>query len=90
MVDNKVIEEIFGWIGFVISTYFYISPVVPFIKVVKGEMEYKDLIRITIGILYIFFELLNIEIKGYAAIVFNVLMLASPGEKIFTVIITGK
>ena len=42
MVDDKLVESIFGWIGLAISTYFYLSPVVPFIKVVKGEMKYQD------------------------------------------------
>ena len=153
MVENELIKSIFGWIGFTISIYFYLSPVVPFIKVVKGEIKYKDapfilllcnimncimwidyglvkntflvyftcaiggaitLIWITIyliflgkkiflicllsnlllmglifGITYLFY-IINIEITGYAALVFNVLMLISPGEKIFTVIKTGK
>ena len=153
MVENKLVESIFGWIGFTISTYFYFSPVVPFIKVVKGEIKYKDapfilllcnimncmlwidygliknafvlyftcviggaitLIWITIyliffakkiffiglllnlllmglvfGITYIFY-IINIEITGYVALVFNLLMLIAPGEKIFTVIKTGK
>ena len=153
MVDDKLVESIFGWIGFVISTYFYMSPVVPFLKVIKGEKYYKDapgillicnimncilwtdygllkdsfqlyftcalggsitLIWITIyfsflskknfflsflinlllfsiisAITYVFYEILDIKITGYVALVFNILMLAAPGEKIYTVIKTG-
>ena len=153
MADNKLIENIFGWIGLIISTYFYCSPVVPFIKVLKGEMNYKDspgillicnmincilwidygllknsllvyltcsiggtitLIWITnylifvakkklvlslvinllllsgwLGITYFFYSI-NVEITGYMALIINVLMLAAPGEKIITVIKTGK
>ena len=153
MADNKLIENIFGWIGLIISTYFYCSPVVPFIKVLKGDMKYKDfpgillmcsmmncifwidygllknkiqvyltcsiggtitLIWITIYVIFmakkdILFSILinlllllamfsltykfyntNVEITGYVALVFNVLMLAAPGEKIINVIKTGK
>ena len=153
MVDDKLFESIFGWIGFAISTYFYISPVVPFLKVVKGEKYYKDapgillicnlmnctiwadygllkdsfqlyltcslgaaitFIWITIYITflskkkfflslflnisflaiicantYVFYEIINIKITGFIALVFNILMLAAPGEKIYTVIKTG-
>ena len=42
MKDNNILEDIFIWIKFAISTYFYISPVVTFIKVVKAEMRYND------------------------------------------------
>lgn len=154
MIDDKLIENIFGWIGLAISTYFYLSPVVPFLKVLRGEMDYKDspgilllcnimncilwidygllknsfqvyltctiggaitLIWITIyliflskkkfcisllvhilllgsiyGITYLFYEILDLKITGYFALIFNILMLAAPGEKIFTVIKTGK
>ena len=34
--------------------------------------------------------ILDVEITGIAALVFNILMLAAPGEKIYTVIKTGK
>ena len=155
MVDDKIIESIFGWIGLAISTYFYLSPAVPYYKVLRGDMDYKDspavllfcnimncilwidygllkdtfqlyltcsiggtitLIWITIyiiflskksffisllilimflGILiglayYVFYTVLDVEITGIAALVFNILMLAAPGEKIYTVIKTGK
>ena len=155
MVDDKLIESIFGWMGLAISTYFYLSPAVPYYKVLRGDIDYKDspavllfcnimncilwidygllkgtfqvyltcsiggtitLIWITIyiiflskkrffisllililflGILiglayYVFYMVLDVEITGIAALVFNILMLAAPGEKIYTVIKTGK
>ena len=153
MVDDKIIESIFGWIGLTISSYFYLSPVVPFIKVLKGEMKYLDspgilliismincilwtdygllvdslqlyltcaiggtttfiwitiyftfvgkkqfclglfinilFLALMIGIMY-FFYIINIEITGYCGLIINILMFASPGEKIITVIKTGK
>jgi solute carrier family 50 protein (sugar transporter) len=154
MVDDKLVESIFGWIGLAISTYFYLSPVVPFIKVVKGEMKYQDspgvlllcnimncilwidyglmddsfqvyltctiggfltliwstiyliflakkilflgllynilLLTTTFIITYVFYFICDKNITGIAAMVFNTLMLAAPGEKIYTVIKTGK
>ena len=153
MVDDKLVENIFGWIGLAISTYFYMSPVVPYVKVLKGEKYYKDapcillicnllnciiwtdyglledslqlyltcsigatitLIWITIyllflskkkffltlflcilllgviaGIAYVFYEIIDFKITGYVALVINILMLAAPGEKIYTVFKTG-
>ena len=154
MEKDKLIEAIFGWIGLAISTYFYLSPVVPFLKVLKGEIHYKDspgllllcnimncilwidygllknsfqlyltcaiggtitliwitiylifickknfalsliinivLLGVIIGISYLFYDILDLKITGYVALIFNILMLAAPGEKIYTVIKTGK
>ena len=42
MSDGDLVGDIFGWVGTVIATYFYIAPAVPFIKVLKGELSYKD------------------------------------------------
>ena len=153
MANDKLIENIFGWVGLVISTYFYLSPVIPFLQVLKGERNYKDapcillicnlmncilwidygllkdsfqlyltcaiggnltliwisifiiflskkkifltlfisilLLGIITGITYVFYEIIDIKITGYAALVFNILMLAAPGEKICNVIKTG-
>ena len=152
MSDGDLVGDIFGWVGTVIATYFYIAPAVPFIKVLKGELNYKDspgillicsfmncilwadyglvnnkflvyfangiggtitLIWITIylfflakkniglavlfnlgliagvtGLLLLFFWVIDKEITGYVAMVFNILMYAAPGEKIFKVITT--
>ena len=152
MSDNKLVADIFGWVGTVIATYFYIAPVVPFIKLLKGEIEVKDspgillicsfmncilwadyglvydkflvyfangiggtitLVWITIyliflakkdialsllfnfsllagvvGLLLLFFWVIDKEVTGYVAMVFNILMYAAPGEKIFRVITT--
>ena len=40
--ENKV-ESIFGWIGAIISIYFYFAPGFPFFKVLKDQMNYQDL-----------------------------------------------
>lgn len=42
MSKPDLIGDLFGWVGTAIATYFYISPVVPFVKVVKEEISYKD------------------------------------------------
>ena len=42
MAKGDIVEAIFGWIGLAISTYFYLSPVVPYVKVLKGTMKYTD------------------------------------------------
>ncbi len=151
MSDGDLVGDIFGWVGTVIAIYFYVAPAVPFIKVLKGELSYKDspgillicsfmncilwadyglvlnkflvyfangiggtitLIWITIylfflakknvglaclytfgliagviGLLILFFKISEV-ITGYVAMVFNILMYAAPGEKIFKVITT--
>jgi solute carrier family 50 protein (sugar transporter) len=152
MSDGDLVGDIFGWVGTVIAIYFYVAPAVPFIKVLKGELSYKDspgillicsfmncilwadyglvnnkflvyfangiggtitLIWITIylfflakknvglaclfnlgliagvtGLLLLFFYVIDVVITGYVAMVFNILMYAAPGEKIFKVVTT--
>ena len=147
--EGDIVGDIFGWVGTGISTYFYIAPVVPFLKLINGELTWKEspgvllicsflncilwsnyglllnrfliyfangiggvitLIWITIflihyadkkfglAILYncvliiaivgldlLFFYLVPYEVTGKVAMVFNVLMYASPGEKMITV-----
>jgi solute carrier family 50 protein (sugar transporter) len=46
MGENEIIESLFGWLGAVILLYFYISPVFPFSKLLKEQMNYKDCPRI--------------------------------------------
>lgn len=153
LTDDQI-RNIFGWVGTVIATYFYIAPAIPFAKVVEGKVSYKDspgillicsfmncilwadyglikdlfnqyfanilggvitLIWITIylvflgqknvclglvlnllliavigGLAYVCFYLIDVEITGIVAMVFNVLMYAAPLEKIFRVFKTGK
>ena len=153
MSKEDVIASIFGWIGSVLSIYFFISPVVPFSKVLREEMDYKDspgillicsfmnciiwadygllknitqiylanslgctiifvwisiylfyfgrkyfafaliiniLFLFIIGIIsYFFYYKIDEKITGLVALIFNILMYASPGEKIFTIIKTG-
>ena len=152
MPKGDIVESIFGWIGLVISTYFYFSLVVPYVKVLKGEMKYTDspkmallcnivncilwidyglikdslqlyltcaiggcltliwssiyliflakknfvlgfiycisVIAFILGLLFLFYSI-DVEITGYSALIFNILMFFAPGEKIYTVIKTG-
>ena len=50
MVDMKLVGDIFGWIGSVISIYFFIAPVFPFYKLIRGQIKLKD----SPGVLLIF------------------------------------
>lgn len=152
MSDGDLVGDIFGWVGTFIAIYFYIAPAVPFLKVLKGDLDVKDspgillicsfmncilwtdygllydkflvyfangiggtitliwisiyliflakkdikfailfnlaLVGGVIGVLFLFFELIKREITGYVAMIFNILMYAAPGEKIFKVITT--
>ena len=42
MSEQDIIESVFGWVGTIISIFFYIAPVAPFLKVLKEQMTYKD------------------------------------------------
>ena len=152
MSKGDLVEAIFGWVGLVISTYFYFSPVVPYVKVLKGEMKYTDspkmtllcnlvncilwidyglikeslqlyltcviggcltliwstiyliffakknfvlslvynisVLAVILGLLFLFYSI-DVEITGYVALIFNILMYFAPWEKIYTVITTG-
>ena len=151
--EEDFVGNIFGWVGTVISMFFYIAPVVPFLKLIKGEISCKEspgillicsfmncilwgdygllldrfliyfangiggtitLIWIVIfiihfvekrfamallynliltiaivGIALLFFFIVPYQVTGKIAMVFNVLMYASPGEKMITVFRTG-
>jgi solute carrier family 50 protein (sugar transporter) len=153
MSNEDMVGNIFGWVGTGISTFFYIAPIVPFIKLIKGEITYKEspgillicsfmncilwgdygllldrfliyfangiggvitliwivifiihfvekkfamallynliLIIAIVGIAMLFFFIVPYEVTGKIAMVFNVLMYASPGEKMITVFKTG-
>ena len=39
---GDLVGDIFGWIGTAISTFFYLAPVVPFLKLIKGEITIKE------------------------------------------------
>ena len=146
-------EAIFGWTGSGLAMFFYISPVVPIIKMMKKELEVKNvpgilltcsflncilwgcygwinsklqvwvanytggaITLVWIVIYWVYFAecklvpsiiynfiLLNfifeigffcfyfkkhVEVTGYIAMAFNILMYAAPGEKMITVIQT--
>ena len=152
MTEENIVESIFGWVGAIISIYFYFAPGFPFYKVLKDQMKYQDLpiillissfincilwadygliknstqiyitnslggtitlIWITIYLLYLgkkyfivslilniflliatgaisflFYFIIDSNITGLIAMIFNVLMYAALGEKIISVIKT--
>ena len=40
--DLKLVGDIFGWVGPVINIYFFLSPGVPFYKLIKGQIKLTD------------------------------------------------
>ena len=149
MAKDDLGSTIFGWVGTALALYFYIAPIVPFLKVIKGEMTWKQspgvlllcsflncilwsdyglitnqfllylanglggtitLIYITIFLIhvadrkvllslfynfflicciveiyFVFYYLVPSKVTGIIANVFNVLMYAAPGEKIYQI-----
>ena len=149
MANDDLGSTIFGWIGTALALYFYIAPVVPFYKLIKGQMTWKEspgilllcsflncilwsdyglirnqfsiyfangiggtitLIYITIFLIhladrkillslfynfflicciveiyFIFYYLVPYQTTGIIANIFNVLMYAAPGEKIYQI-----
>ena len=150
---GDLVGDIFGYIGSLISTYFFLAPVVPILKLIKGESSVKDtpgillicsllncilwaiygllkdrflqyapnglggsitliwitiylvylgdkkihfallfncgLITCTIGLCLLFYYAIDAELTGKIVLIFNVLMYAAPGEKMYTVCKTG-
>jgi solute carrier family 50 protein (sugar transporter) len=41
--EDDLVGEIFGWVGTAISICFFIAPIVPFSKLIKEEIEWKDI-----------------------------------------------
>ena len=37
-----VIQECFGWLGACMNITFYLSPIMPFINVLKGKISFED------------------------------------------------
>ncbi len=149
MANDDLGSKIFGWVGTALALYFYIAPIVPFLKVIKGEMTWKQspgvlllcsflncilwsdyglitnqfllylanglggtitLIYITIFLIhvadrkvllslfynfflicciveiyFVFYYLVPFKVTGIIANIFNVLMYAAPGEKIYQI-----
>ena len=149
MAKDDLGSTIFGWVGNALALYFYIAPIVPFVKVIKGEMTWKQspgvlllcsflncilwsdyglitnqfllylanglggtitLIYITIFLIhvadrkvllslfynfflicciveiyFVFYYIVPFKVTGIIANVFNVLMYAAPGEKIYQI-----
>ena len=149
MANDDLGSTIFGWVGNALALYFYIAPIVPFVKVIKGQMTWKQspgvlllcsflncilwsdyglitnqfllylanglggtitLIYITIFLIhvadrkvllslfynfflicciveiyFVFYYLVPFKVTGIIANVFNVLMYAAPGEKIYQI-----
>ena len=149
MAKDDLGSTIFGWVGNALALYFYIAPIVPFVKVIKGQMTWKQspgvlllcsflncilwsdyglitnqfllylanglggtitLIYITIFLIhvadrkvllslfynfflicciveiyFVFYYLVPFKVTGIIANIFNVLMYAAPGEKIYQI-----
>ena len=149
MAKDDLGSTIFGWVGNALALYFYIAPIVPFVKVIKGQMTWKQspgvlllcsflncilwsdyglitnqfllylanglggtitLIYITIFLIhvadrkvllslfynfflicciveiyFVFYYLVPSKVTGIIANIFNVLMYAAPGEKIYQI-----
>ena len=149
MGDPDIVGKIFGWTGTAICIYFFLAPVVPFLEVLKGKLNYKDspgvllimsfmncalwadyglvkndfqvyfangiggtitlvwitiyliflgktspclafvynagLVLIVIGLMLLFYFIVSMTMTGYCAMIFNVLMYAAPGEKIYQI-----
>ena len=47
------LEDAFGWIGACLTVAFLISPIIPFINVLKGQIDYEDTPTDLIGISYL-------------------------------------
>jgi solute carrier family 50 protein (sugar transporter) len=151
--EEDLTKDIFGWTGTVISFFFYIAPVVPYLKLIKGEKTLQEspgvllicsllncilwsdygligdkfqvyfangigacitlifvsiyliylakknlllscvyitfLILCVIELYFICYYVISDEVTGIIANIFNVLMYAAPGEKMYTVCKTG-
>ena len=149
MAKDDLGSTIFGWVGNALALYFYIAPIVSFLKVIKGQMTWKQspgvlllcsflncilwsdyglitnqfllylanglggtitLIYITIFLIhvadrkvllslfynfflicciveiyFVFYYLVPFKVTGIIANIFNVLMYAAPGEKIYQI-----
>ena len=40
--EDELGATIFGWVGTAIATYFYIAPVVPYLKLIRGELKINE------------------------------------------------
>ena len=151
--EGDVASLIFGWTGTAIATFFYIVPIIPYLKLIKGEITVKEvpnlllifsflncilwsdygmienqfnvyfanalggaitlifitiflihlakkrivfallynllLIGVVTGIYFLCFHVVPSKTTGIIANVFNVLMYAGPGEKIYTICKNG-
>ena len=41
--NNNLIQDIFGWTGTALATYFYLAPGVPFYKLIKEQIKISDI-----------------------------------------------
>ena len=153
MSDGDLGSTIFGWTGTALATIFYIVPIIPYLKLIKGEATLKEvpnlllffsltncilwsdygmindqfstyfanglggaiclifvtiylihlakrrivfaliynllLIGVVTGIYFLCYHIVDSKVTGIIANVFNVLMYAGPGEKIYTICKTG-
>ena len=50
---DENIQDLFGWIATCLTICFYFSPIFPFLKVIKGELNYEDTPGILVTSIYI-------------------------------------
>jgi hypothetical protein len=41
-IDKESFADFFGWVAAIMTIYFFIAPIVPFYKVIKGKLNYED------------------------------------------------
>ena len=41
-IDKEYFQELFGWISAFMTIYFFIVPIAPFYKVIKGKLNYEE------------------------------------------------
>ena len=49
---RDTIQEIFGWIGCFMNFYFYYLPIIPFINLIKGKINFEEIPNIYIAVGY--------------------------------------
>ena len=151
--NNDIVGTVFGWVGSSISLVFFIMPVIPFSKLIRGRLTYKEvpgillicsflncilwtnyglnndnfivyfansiggtitlifittflihfaerkilrslllnlaLIGVVVGLSFLTYFVVSADVTVKIAMIFNILMYAAPGEKIYTVYKTG-
>ena len=71
MSEQEIVKKIFGWVGTALSSYFFLAPIIPILKIIKGKLDIKDapyvllFISLLNCILYIDYGLLKNDFAVY-------------------------